>query len=268
MVDGRWSMVDGRWSIIDKIELRDENAMSSEQKHLSRILPLAQIHNKSLREHVLDTLLEAIVNGELKPGQMLIEAELAAQLGVSRAPLREAINILSTRGLVEIVPYHGTSVKKLSRKDIEDLYSVRSLMEGYAIRHVILSDNTEAVLAQLRTICDAMQEAAEAGDLREVNQIDRHFHDTLVASSGNDLLLNLWSMVSLRVRQVMSLRNRKKGDLLGIARNHYGIVELIARRNVEEAVSHIHQHIGLVGGAIAEDWQDDSSPSPSNPSTK
>ncbi|MBN8638032.1 MAG: FCD domain-containing protein, partial [Anaerolineae bacterium] len=93
-------------------------------------------------------------------------------------------------------------------------------------------------------------------------------HDTLVASSGNDLLVNLWSMVALRVRQVMSLRNRKKGDLLAIARNHYGIVDVIARKDVEEAVSLIHYHIGLSGGAIAEDWQEDNSSSPTNPSTK
>ena len=239
------------------------------QKNRSSAPSLTQIHNRPLRDHVLDMLHSAIVNGELKPGQLLIEADLAAQLGVSRAPLREAINILSTEGLVEIIPYHATSVKKLSRKDIEELYSVRSLMEGFAIKHVILSDNTQAVVAQLRAICDDMLAAAEAGDLREVNQLDRHFHDTLVASSGNDLLLNLWSTVSLRVRQVMSLRNRKKGDLHAIARNHFGIVDVIARKDVEEAVSLIHQHIGLSGGAIAEDWQEESSSAPTaDPGTK
>ena len=242
--------------------------MSSEPKDPSNISSLAQIQNKPLRDHVLAILHAAIVNGELKPGQILIEADLAGQLGFSRAPLREAINILNTQGLVEIVPYHGTTVKKLARKDIEELYSVRSLMEGFAIKRIILGENTHAVIDQLRAICDAMLTAAEAGDLREVNQIDRHFHDTLVASSGNDLLVNLWSMVALRVRQVMSLRNRKKGDLLAIARNHYGIVDVIARKDVEEAVSLIHYHIGLSGGAIAEDWQEDNSSSPTNPSTK
>ena len=104
--------------------------MTGLQKNRSSAPSLTQIHNRPLRDHVLDMLHSAIVNGELKPGQLLIEADLAAQLGVSRAPLREAINILSTEGLVEIIPYHATSVKKLSRKDIEELYSVRSLMEG------------------------------------------------------------------------------------------------------------------------------------------
>ncbi len=227
------------------------------QKNLSGVPSLAQIQNKPLRDHVLDMLHTAIVNGELKPGHTLDEAELAAQLGVSRAPLREAINILSTQGLVEVVPYHGTTVKTLSRKDIEELYSVRSMMEEFAIKHIILTANTSAVVADLRMICAEMLEAAEAGDLRAVNQIDRYFHDTLVASSGNDLLVMLWSTVSLRVRQVMSLRNRSKGDLHQIARNHIVIVDVIERRAVDEAVRLIHDHIGLTGDFIAEHWDDD-----------
>jgi DNA-binding GntR family transcriptional regulator len=218
---------------------------------------LVQIHNKSLREHVLEMLHGAIVNGELKPGQALVEADLAGQLGVSRAPVREAINVLATKGLVEVVPYHGTTVKKLSRKDIQELYSVRSLMEGYAIQQVILSESTEQAISNLRAVCHQMQQAADEGDLRAVNQIDRDFHDTLVAACGNDLLLSMWSTVSMRVRQVMSLRNRRKGDLQAIARNHYEIVEIIASKDLEKALALIHHHIGMTGGAIVKDWPEE-----------
>lgn len=217
---------------------------------------LGQIQNKSLREHVLEMLHTAIVNGELKPGQTLIEAELAAQLGVSRAPLREAINILNAEGLVEIVPYHGTTVKKLARKDIEELYSIRSLMEGFAVQRIIESDQTAQVVARLREICDSMLAAADAGDMRDVNMIDRHFHDTLVASSQNSLLVMLWSTVSLRVRQVMTLRNRSKGDLHEIARNHTVIVDAIERQETDIAVQLIHHHIGTTGDLIAEGWEE------------
>jgi len=219
---------------------------------------LGHIENKSLRTHVLDMLHAAIVNGELKPGQTLIEAELAAQLGVSRAPLREAINILGTQGLVEIVPYHGTKVKKLARKDIEELYSIRSLMEGFAIQRIIASGRTQEVVAELRAICDSMMEAAEADDLRQVNELDRHFHDTLVASSKNDLLVMLWSTVSMRVRQVMSLRNRSRRNLLEIAGNHLIIVDAIGREEVEEAVRLVHHHVGTAGDLIAEGWEEDT----------
>lgn len=218
---------------------------------------LGQIQVKSLREHVLEMLHAAIINGELKPGQTLVEAELAAQLGVSRAPLREAINILNAQGLVEIVPYHGTTVKKLARKDIEELYSVRSMMEGFAIQRIILSGETQAVVDKLRDICNAMVSAADEGNLREVNRLDRHFHDTLVASSGNALLEMLWNTVSMRVRQVMSLRNQRQSSLHDIARNHFIIVDAIERRDTEEAVRLIHLHIGAAGDLIVNGWEED-----------
>jgi DNA-binding GntR family transcriptional regulator len=220
---------------------------------------LGHINSKSLREHVLDMLHAAIVNGELKPGQLLVEADLAAKLGVSRAPLREAINILSTQGLVEIVPYHGTRVKSLSRKDIEELYSVRSLMEGFAIQTLIEAGHTQEVARKLSAICAAMLTAADAGDLMAVTQLDRDFHDTLVEGSGNDLLQMLWNTVSLRVRQVMSLKNRSKGNLPEIARNHLAIVEVIESMDIEKAVALIHEHIGTTGDLIAKSWEEDMS---------
>jgi DNA-binding GntR family transcriptional regulator len=218
---------------------------------------LGQIHSKSLREHVLDMLHAAIINGELKPGQTLVEADLAAQLGVSRAPIREAINTLNAQGLVEIVPYHGTTVKKLARKDIEELYSIRSLMEGFAIQRIIASGNAQSAAAELRVICDDMLRAADDDDLNEVNQIDRHFHDTLVYASEHGLLVMLWRTVGMRVRQVMSLRNRSKRDLHVIARNHLIIVDAIERGNTDEAVALIHDHIGTTGDLIAEGWEED-----------
>ncbi|MBK8021180.1 MAG: GntR family transcriptional regulator [Chloroflexi bacterium] len=216
---------------------------------------LGLIQNKSLREHVLEMLRNAIVNGELKPGQTLVEADLASQLGVSRAPLREAINILNAEGLLETVPYHGTTVTKLARKDIEDLYSIRSLMEGFAVQRLIALGQAEVVAEQLRDICADMMASADEGNLREVNFIDRHFHDTLVASSQNELLVMLWGMVSLRVRQVMSLRNQKKGNLHEIGRNHLAIVDAIAAEDTDLSVQLLHHHIGSTGDLIAEGWE-------------
>ena len=218
---------------------------------------IGQIQNKSLREHVLEMLHAAIINGELKPGQALLEADLAAQLGVSRAPVREAINILNAEGLVETVPYHGTKVKNLLRKDIEELYSIRSLLEGFAIQCILLQADITPAIERLRAVCNEMMQAADAGSLRDVNQIDRKFHDTLVAASDNTLLVTMWGTVALRVRQVMALRNQRQGDLHQIARNHYIITELIERRATEEAVNYIHQHIGTAGDLIAQGWKQD-----------
>jgi DNA-binding GntR family transcriptional regulator len=216
----------------------------------------SQIENKPLRERVLDSLRNAIVNGELKPGEAVVETELAAQLGVSRAPLREAINVLNMEGLLETIPYHGTTVKQLSRKDIEDLYSVRSMMEVFAVRHIIEHDKTEVTVTLLRASCKAMLKAAENNDLSTLNRLDRAFHNALIESSENEMLLMLWNSVTLRVQQVMSLSNELKGDLLLIARNHQIIVDALAEADVDESTRLIDEHIRASGNSIAASWED------------
>ena len=101
---------------------------------------MERIELRSLKEQVLDYLREAIVSGELKPGQPLIGSELGNLLGVSNATLREAIQALSVEGLIESVPYRVPTVKKLSRKDIGDLFSARMMLEDFAARQIITSD--------------------------------------------------------------------------------------------------------------------------------
>jgi len=205
----------------------------------------------------LDALREAIITGEIKPGQQLVETELAASLGVSRAPLREALQILSAEGLAETIPYHGTTVRRLTKADIEELYSLRSVLETFAIRRVIeLHDPQHALV--LRECFERMLAAAEAGALKQVNQIDREFHDTIIELTGHSLLLTSWSVVSMRVRQVMALLNRRNSDLKRIAYNHVPIIEAIEAGDTEIAVQLMEKHVAASGELIAEGWPDDA----------
>lgn len=216
---------------------------------------LNPIANKSLREHVLDTLRDAILNGELKPGRTLVESELATQLGVSRAPLREALQILSTEGLIETIPYRGTTVKHLTKIDIEELYSLRSVLESFAIQ-LIIDQNDPEHIRLLRQHFETMLEAAKSNDLKLVNQIDRKFHDSLIELSNHSLLISLWVVVAMRVRQVMALRNKRFTDITEIAYNHLAIIEAIAACDQAKAVALITDHVASVGDLIAEDWDE------------
>jgi DNA-binding GntR family transcriptional regulator len=215
---------------------------------------LNQIENKSRRERIIESLREAIVAGELKPGDPLVETEIAAQLGVSRAPLREALQALGREGLIETLPYRGTIVRNLSRTDIEELYSFRSLLEEFALRRVIERANPQDILI-LRSHFDEMLAAAQQGDVREVNLADRRFHDALIDLSQHGLLQASWQTVSLRVRQVMSLRNRRNQDLTRVAYNHIPIIEAIARQDVDKAVQLLQEHIASSGDLLAEMWE-------------
>jgi DNA-binding GntR family transcriptional regulator len=218
--------------------------------------PLNQITNKPLREQVVDALRDAIVYGELAQGQTLVEAELAAQLGVSRAPIREALQILQSERLVEIIPYHGTRVRRLTRRDIEELYSLRSVLEAFAIRRIVAHRNPDDVEV-LRRHYREMLATADGGDLKKTNALDRAFHDTLIELSRHSMLISIWYSVSLRVRQVMTLLNERNADLKQIAYNHYPVIEAIAEWDEEKAVGLITQHIANTGELIAEGWIDE-----------
>ncbi len=219
-----------------------------------RVPPLGEIQSRSLSEQVLDVLRDAILDGDFRPGQPLVETDIAARLGVSRAPLREAIRILSAEGLVESVPYHGTTVRALTKTDIEELYSLRGELEAFAIRRVIQQDAQQAA-SELREHMNAILQAAEAGDLHLVNEEDRDFHRTLIVLSDHSLLLSLWNVVGARVRLVMALLNRRNSDLKQVAYNHVPIIEAIEAGDEARAVQEIRQHIANTGALISEFWE-------------
>jgi len=214
-----------------------------------------QIETKSLRDRVINMLRIAIVSGELKPGQELVGTELAHQVGVSQATMRDAIATLAVEGLVDTVAYHVPTVKMISQKNIEDLFRVRIMMEVFAIREIIRKNQTSVAIHELYEVCNEMKEAAESDSLTDVNWNDRKFHDTLIKHSGNQLLDVLWDTVATRVQQAISLHNHQLGDLPQIARNHLAITQVIENNDVDKAIELIVAHIGVVGDLIAVDWK-------------
>ena len=214
---------------------------------------LPQIKNISIREQTVDALREAILTGELKPGQSLIEMDLSKQLGVSRAPIREALRMLNSEGLVETIPYHGTTVGRLTKDDIEDLYSMRILLEAFALERIINMNDNEHIEI-LKELYERMIEAGTRNDLKAVNEIDREFHDAIISMSGHKLLELMWQMVAMKVRQVMALRNMRNSDLTQIARNHLPIIEAIRVSDIVEAKRLLREHIASAGDLISEDW--------------
>lgn len=218
---------------------------------------MQSIETKSLRERVINMLRVAIINGELKPGQPLVSTELASQIGVSQATFRDAIHALSAEGLVETVAYHVPTVKKFTKKDIEDLFKVRLMLEVFSIREIISSTNLSEAVDELYVICDEMKVAADEDSLTDVNWSDRKFHDTMIQLSRNALLAELWNTVSQRIQQVMALRNQKKGDLPQIAKNHLEIAQVIENKDVEKATQLLNAHVVFEAEVITDAWIDE-----------
>jgi len=218
---------------------------------------LPQIKNLSIREQTLHTLREAILTGELKPGQTLTETDLSTQLGVSRAPIREALRILNSENLVETIPYHGTTVRRLTKTDIVEIYSMRILLETFAVEHIIQANNPEHI-TWLRNNYEQMLVAGDKDDIKTINVLDRDFHDELIVMSGHTLLLTMWQTVAMKVRQVMVLVNRRNSDITQIAHNHLPLIDAIEARDIQLATDLLKTHISSAGDLIAEDWQTDS----------
>ena len=200
---------------------------------------IARIENVPLRVSVADIIRQAIINGTMKPGTPVVEMALAEQLNVSRAPVREAIQILEADGLIESEPYKGKRVKPLSVKEVEELYSLREQFEAFAIRRIVESN---ADVSELRTHSDAMFAAAENGDLAALNVADEAFHRTLIRLADHSLMLSLWDNLYLRIRQIMALRNSANRDLRAVARNHPPIIAALEKRDMILAISLISDH--------------------------
>src|SRR6266568_1365972 len=133
--------------------------------------------------YVQETLKAAILNGQLKPGTALVEADLAQEFGMSKTPVREALQALESTGLVVIRPYAGTTVRELTYEDAIAIYDMRLLLEPEAVRRSVLGG------AGFSPAARALEQAALAGDASARSTANRDFHRGLYAGCGNSLLV-------------------------------------------------------------------------------
>ena len=215
---------------------------------------LAGVDTRPLRQQIADALQAAILSGEIAPGEALVETDIAARLGVSRAPVREALQLLANSGLVETVPYRGTTVRGLRRRDVADLHGIRTLHEGFAIRRII-DIGRHHDLGELHRCCDAMERLGS--DLRALNRVDGRFHRSLIELADHSLLSSFWRTIAMQVRQVMAMSNRRIADPAVIAANHRRIVAAIAAGDADGAVELVEHHVGEVIDVVLRDWSDE-----------
>jgi DNA-binding GntR family transcriptional regulator len=131
----------------------------------------------------------AIVDGRLAPGQRLKEEELARELGISRTPIREALLVLQAEGLVDAMPNRGATVRAHTAQDLDDLYQLRALLEGFGARRAA-ARLSEVELAELWGSCDRFDELG-GGDVREIVKENMYFHNTILDAAGSKRLAQM-----------------------------------------------------------------------------
>ena len=132
-----------------------------------------------LRDVVFNTLRQAILRGELKPGERLMEIQLANKLGVSRTPIREAIRKLELEGLVLMIPRKGAEVAEITEKNLRDVLEVRKALEELAVQ-LACDKITEEEIAELKKCAAEFEESLDHNDITQIAEADVRFHDVII----------------------------------------------------------------------------------------
>lgn len=204
-----------------------------------------------LRDVVFNTLRQAILTGDLKPGERLMEIHLANKLGVSRTPIREAIRKLELEGLVTMIPRRGAEVAQITEKSMNDVLEVRRSMDALCVE-LACERISEEELQELDGACDAFAEAVKTKDIRRIAQADVALHDIIVQATGNRRLVQLINNLS---EQMYRYRFEYLKDISrhqSLIQEHRMIYEGIRERNKEVASSAAKLHIDNQEKAIIQ----------------
>ncbi|MGE5614104.1 MAG: GntR family transcriptional regulator [Bacillota bacterium] len=197
---------------------------------------------KPLREIIFDTIREAIIVGELKPGERLMEVQLAEKMGVSRTPVREAIRKLELEGLVEMLPRKGARVANLSEKEIMDVLEVRSTLDGLA-SSLSAMRITDDEIKELKQILAQFIACVEKNNLQGSIKKDVEFHDVIYRSSRNDKLIQISNNLREQVQRYRVIYMKDYSSSKELIKEHTEICDAISRRDPEAAMKCAQVHI-------------------------
>ena len=197
---------------------------------------------KSLGEHVFDSLKQAIIRGNMSPGEWLIESHIADTLGISRTPVREAIHKLEREGLIERQPRGGFTVLGLNRDDIEETFGIRSVLEGYAAKLAAIKHKHKE-LKPLEAKIDEFEKCLEKKQFTQLTRINTEFHDLLYALSKSPKLIHIINGLTdqiFRFRQII-LKETKMARVSN--EDHKQMLKFIRKRDADGVERLVRDHI-------------------------
>ena len=195
-----------------------------------------------LRDVVFNTLREAILRGDLVPGERLMELQLAAKLGVSRTPIREAIRMLEQEGLAITIPRKGAIVAGMTEKDMQDVLEIREALEELSVQ-VACDKITEEEIAELQKNMKNFEHSLKSGDLKKMAQADVEFHDVIYRATDNPKLISMLNnlreqMYRYRVEYLKNPQNHEQ-----LLKEHEAIYKGIVEKDKDAVTEMIRKHI-------------------------
>jgi len=200
------------------------------------------IERVNLGEKAYEILKNKITNGELKPGERVSDDKLASSFGISRTPVREALTKLSGEGLVDIVPHGGIYVKKLNKKDIEEIYTIREVLEGLAARLAASSSNV-SIIKQMKEACQDYEKGIQKKDVNLCINSDLVFHQLIAKSTGNKKLIEILERFHIQIISIMQKGPNYWINAPTYLQEHLAIVDSISRGKEDLAEEVMRKHI-------------------------
>jgi DNA-binding GntR family transcriptional regulator len=206
------------------------------------LIPIKLENYKPLRDIVFEHLRAAIISGALKPGERLMELQLAEDMGVSRTPVREAIRKLELEGLVSMVARRGAYVSDLSIRDIAETFEVRAALEslaaGLAAERIVPEE-----LEQLERVLVEIGTCEQQGTIERMVELDEEFHALLFAATRNSRLSQIISNLREQIARFRRSSLSTPGRIKAVFQEHKSIVEAISDRNSSLAQALAREHI-------------------------
>jgi DNA-binding GntR family transcriptional regulator len=210
------------------------------------------IARESIADRVRQVLTERIVTGMYPPGSRLVELQLARELNVSQAPVREALCALEAAHFVETEPYRGTRVRRIDERECREAYQVRAVLEELAVQ--LGAERLHERLRQLRVEADAAFAAAKGKDVTRYLNHNVRFHRIIVEAADNEVLMRSWDSLSFTVG-ARGRASRSTSELITVAREHREIVQSLARGDAKGAGRLLRRHSEVLAGFTPADKQ-------------
>ena len=204
-----------------------------------------------LRDVVFNTLRKAILRGELKPGERLMEIQLANKLGVSRTPIREAIRKLELEGLVLMIPRKGAEVAQITEKNMQDVLEVRKALEELSVQLACERITPEQV-EEMKMAAEDFRKVLKSGDVTKIAEADVKFHDIIFAATNNQRLITLLNTLREQMYRFRVEYLKQKECYPQLLEEHDKLIALISGGEVEEACELMGCHIDNQASTVSD----------------
>jgi DNA-binding GntR family transcriptional regulator len=212
---------------------------------------LSPVQPRTMVEQAAEAIVNAAARGVFLPGDRLVEAEIARELTISRVPVREALRLLESHGVVVATPYKGMRLAELSNDRVRQLIAVRKVLEAMAAREAKTRAVAAEDWAELRRLVDALKRAATEDDSGRVNELDVAFHTELFRMSGNTVLIGLWQSLSRQVLILCALTRTTMGPQ-EVARRHESLLDSLEHADPATLDAALAVHLGWLDAFDAE----------------